>query len=80
MKHSFHLRAALLTLTLAITGCKNYATVRETQPSYQAVSPAGTMIVTTHKKREKPPEVQMGRFIDAAYAATQVLEKTPGDA
>lgn len=80
MKPSFHLLAALLTLTLAITGCENYATVRETRPSYQAASPAGAMIVTALKKREKPPEVQMGRFIDAAFAATQALEKTPGDA
>jgi pimeloyl-ACP methyl ester carboxylesterase len=78
MKH--HLLLALLTLTLGAAGCKNYATVRERQPTYVAASPAGELIVQALKRPSKSPEVQMGRFIDAAWDAMQVLEKKPTDA
>lgn len=70
------------TLTLAVfaTGCKNYATVRERRPTYEAASPSGELIVRALKKPADQAEVQMGRFIDAASVATKVLEKNPSDA
>jgi len=79
MKHSSLFLITALTLAAGSTGCKNYATVREKQPRYQATSTAGTMMVQALKKPDKSPEEQMGRFIDAAALATKALEKNPKD-
>lgn len=68
-----------LVILLFATGCKNYATVRERRPTFKAASPAGEVIVHALKRPDKSPEVQMGRFIDAAFLATKVLEKKPSD-
>ncbi|MFZ4682598.1 MAG: esterase/lipase family protein [Terrimicrobiaceae bacterium] len=80
MKYSRHLLAALLALTVLGTGCKNYATVRDRKPIFVANTPAGEKIVQALKRPERTPEVQMGRFIDAAAVAAKVLEKNPKDA
>jgi len=80
MKNPFHLLVVLLALATGGTGCKNYATVREKQPSYTAASPAGGLIVQALKRPHKTPEVQMGRYIDAASVAMKVLEKRPTNA
>ncbi len=77
MKSPFLLPAVILAFVAAGTSCKNYATVREIRPTYQAASPAGEMIVTALKKPKRSPEEQMGRFIDAASTAAKVLEKDP---
>ncbi len=79
MKTPLPLLAALAGLALSATGCKNYSTARESQPSYASVSPAGQKIVQALKRPERQPEAQMGRFIDAAAAAAAILEKHPND-
>ncbi len=79
MKHSSFFLIVSLIAAISGTGCKNYATVREKQPRYQATSPASTALVKALKKPDKSPEAQMGRFIDAASIATKVLEKNPND-
>lgn len=79
MKNLFFLLVALLALATG-GGCKNYATVREKQPTYAAVSPAGGLIVKALRRPEKNPAAQMGRYIDAASVAMKVLEKRPTDA
>lgn len=75
------LAPALLAIAIAFTagGCKNYSTVREKQPTYVASTPAGQKIVLALRKPSDSPEVQMGRFIDAAYDASRILEKNPDD-
>jgi len=80
MKNPFHLFVVLLVLATGGTGCKNYATVREKQPTYTAASSAGGLIVKALKRPHKTPEVQMGRYIDAASVAMKVLEKRPTNA
>jgi hypothetical protein len=73
------LRVALLGLVILNTSCKHYSVVNEKRPPYKAVTPAGTMIVNALKKPARMPEVQMGRYIDAASAAGMILEKQPAD-
>ena len=79
MKYSRHLLAALLAFTVLGTGCKNYATVRDRKPTFASTTPAGEKIVQALKHPVRTPEVQMGRFIDAASIAGKVLEKYPQD-
>ena len=79
MKYSRHLLAALLAFTVLGTGCKNYATVRDRKPTFASTTPAGEKIVQALKHPVRTPEVQMGRFIDAASMAGKVLEKYPQD-
>ena len=79
MKGSSFFLLTLLAVAVSGTGCKNYATVREKPPRYQAASPAGVVMVQALKKPDKSPEAQMGRFIDAASIAMKVLEKHPAD-
>ncbi len=79
MKHRSLFLILALTGAVLGTGCKNYATVREKQPRYQAASPAGMAMVQALKKPEKSHEAQMGCFIDAASLASKELEKNPAD-
>lgn len=73
------LLAALLVVLFCATGCESYSRVRDRQPAFKAKSPAGELIVQALRKPNKYPQVQMGRFIDAASVAAKVLEKRPGD-
>ena len=70
---------ALLGVILSTTGCKNYATVRERNPGFEAASPTGDLLVKALKAPDRSPEVQIGRYIDAAYEASKRLEKNPND-
>lgn len=77
MIRSLHLLAALLVFTPLLPGCKTYSTVREKQPRYSGTTPAADLIEKAMRRPSKQPEVQIGRFIDAASAASIVLEKEP---
>lgn len=79
MKLTICLRVAFLGLMLPATSCKHYSSVNEKQPRYRAATPAGEMIVHALKRPAKQPEVQIGRYIDAAAAAGAILEKQPGN-
>ncbi|MEX1119215.1 MAG: alpha/beta hydrolase [Terrimicrobiaceae bacterium] len=70
---------ALLGVMLVTSGCKNYATVREKNPGFQAASPTGELLVKALKSRERSAEARMGHFIDAAYDASRKLKKNPKD-
>ena len=79
MNHSSLFLIVSLTVAVLGAGCKNYATVREKKPGYQAASPAGLVLVRALKKPVKSPEAQIGRFIDAASIAAKELEKNPAN-
>ena len=72
-------RIALLAVLFAVTSCSSYSSVSEKRPAYRAASPAGEMIVQAMRRPTKEPEVQIGRFIDAAADAGTVLRKSPDD-
>jgi hypothetical protein len=72
-------RLALLGIAILTTSCKHYSVVNEKRPSYKALTPAGEMIVQAMRKPARMPEVQMGRYIDAASTAGAILEKQPDD-
>jgi len=74
------LRIAFLVLALATASCSQYSSVKEKRLTYKAVTPAGEMIVQALKHPAQQPEVQMGRYIDAAASAGAMLEKHPDDA
>ena len=80
MKTRSSLRIAAACLALAAASCQNYSTVSEKRPGYHSATPAGEMIVHALRHPVKPPEAQMGRYIDAAAAAGAILEKNPNDA
>jgi len=80
MKMSSSLRLAAACLVLATTSCENYSTFSERRPGYHSTTPAGLMIVHALKHEVKPPEAQMGCYIDAAATAAAILEKNPEDA
>lgn len=69
----------MLGLALAFASCKNYSTVTERRPTLRSDTPAGRLIVEALRHPAKQPEVQIGRFIDAASAAGTVLAKRPDD-
>lgn len=79
MQTPISFRIVLLGLALAVTSCTQYSSVSEKQPAYRSVTPAGELIVQALKHPAKQPEVQIGRFIDAAAVAGAVLEKHPDD-
>ena len=80
MKTSSSLRIAVACLALAATSCQNYSTVSEKRPGYHSTTAAGHVITQALKHPVKQPEVQMGRYIDAAAAAAAILEKSPENA
>jgi pimeloyl-ACP methyl ester carboxylesterase len=79
MKRPLLLTLALFGVVLTTTSCKHYASVSERRPSYDAISPAGHLIVDALKRPAKKPEVQIGRYIDAAAEAGDILKKNPRD-
>lgn len=68
-----------LGLALAITSCSNYSSVSQVHPTYQSPSAAGQLVVQALKHPAKEPLVQIGRYLDAAAAAADVLDKNPQD-
>ena len=72
------LRAILLGLTLLATGCKQYSTVSRIRPAYHSPTPAGHLIATELKHPASQPLVRMGRYLDAAAAASAMLRENPG--
>ena len=79
MKTISRLRLVAACLALAAASCQNYSKVSERRPSYRSTSPAGQLIVKALKQPVKPPEAQIGRYIDAAATAGAALEKNPQD-
>lgn len=79
MQSPSSLRILLLGLTLAITSCSHYSTVKEKRPAYHSPTPAGQMIAQGLKHSAKQPQAQIGHYLDATAAASAVLEKNPGD-
>ena len=79
MHRFLDLRLLLLGVALLVTSCKNYSSVREKRPSYHGTTPAGEKIVHAMRHPEKQVTAQMGRYIDAAAAASKVLESNPSD-
>src|ERR1700741_5371056 len=80
MKMSFRLSLAAVCLAFATTSCENYSTVSERRPGYHSTTTAGQLIAQALRHSTKPPEAQMGRYIDAASAAATVLDTNPEDA
>jgi pimeloyl-ACP methyl ester carboxylesterase len=76
----FQFRSLLLVLSLAVTSCSHYSTVKEKQPAYQSPTPAGQLASQALQDRAAPPQSRIGRFLDAAASAGDVLQKTPDDA
>lgn len=70
----------LLGVTLATSSCTHYSTVTEKRPKLKAVTPQGRMIVDAMKHPAKDPAVQIGRYIDAAHSAGQILATDPTNA
>jgi hypothetical protein len=79
MNLSFCLRTVLLALVLAVSSCSHYSSVSEKRPKFRPVSPAGQMIARALEHPASQPQAQIGGFIDAAAAATAILEKRPDD-
>ena len=77
MKMISAIRLLLLGLAFTAAGCKNYSTAIEQQPYYKAGSPAGLLIGQAMKNPADRPEAQMGRYLDAAALAAEVLAKNP---
>ncbi len=71
------LRLLILVPALLATACRNYSTVIEEQPYFAANSPAGQIIGQALKEPAAQPEVQLGRYLDAASLAARVLEGNP---
>ena len=71
------IRLLLLGMALTATGCKNYSTAIEKQPDYKAGSPAGLLIGQALRQPAEQPEVQIGRYLDAASLAAETLTKNP---
>lgn len=73
------LPCSLLALTLAFTGCSQYSSVSQKRPSYRSDTPSGRMIAQALKQPAEPPQAQLGRYLDAAALAADVLTKNPAD-
>lgn len=72
---------ALLVLTLALTNCATpYSTVREKRPQHVSSTPAGQRLSQALKDPSPEPQVQIGRYLDAAAAAQTALKRNPADA
>ena len=70
------LRLLLAGVALTVApACKTYSTAIEKQPPYKAGSPAGLLIGQALKKPAPQPEVQIGRYLDAAALAADELKK-----
>jgi pimeloyl-ACP methyl ester carboxylesterase len=69
-----------LGLAIVFASCTNYSSVSEKRPTYQSPSAAGQLVAQALKHPAKEPLVQVGRYLDAAAAATDVLGKNPEDA
>ncbi len=76
----FQFRSLLLAVSLAVTSCSHYSTVKEKQPAYRSSTPAGQLVSEALKDRDAPPQARIGRYLDAAASADAVLQKTPDDA
>jgi pimeloyl-ACP methyl ester carboxylesterase len=72
--------ALALGLIIGVSSCSHYASVKEKPPVYESSTPAGQVITQAQKDPADQPTVQIGRYLDAAAAASAVLEKNPGDA
>ncbi|MEY4482562.1 MAG: hypothetical protein RL693_14, partial [Verrucomicrobiota bacterium] len=79
MKLRSHLHLILLGLMLVATSCKHYSTVREKRPGYRSDTPAGELIKHALRHSDKQPEVQIGKYLDAASVAGESLKKNPED-
>lgn len=67
---------------LGVTGCSHYSKMREKQPThrYKAVTQVGKLIQSAARVPGRNPEKILGGYLDAASAASAILEKSPGDA
>ena len=77
MKMISAVRFFLLGLALATSGCRTYSTAIEKQPTYKSGSPAGRVIGQALKNPAEQPEVQIGRYLDAASLAADELKRNP---
>lgn len=75
----FHLLRAVLTSTLAVTGCTQYSTVSERPPTHRSDTASGRMIGLALRIPAEQPQVQIGRYLDAVASAAAVLERNPTD-
>lgn len=77
MKMIIALRFLLVGAALASASCKTYSTATEKRPDYKAGSPAGLVIGQALKNPSPQPEVQIGRYLDAASLAADELKRKP---
>lgn len=71
------LSTVLLGLALVTSSCTHYSTVTEKRPKYKVKSANGHLISRALKHPSKSPEVQIGRYIDAAAGAGTILKSLP---
>ena len=77
MKLQIICKVALLGLALAVTSCSHYSTVSAKRPVYRSTSPAGRMIDLASQQSGKDPRKNVGLYLDAVAAASEVLGKNP---
>lgn len=77
MNRPFRLLLLLLGCVTSLTACRHYSIALQEQPYYQGDSPAGLVIQQAMKSPAPQPEVQLGRYLDAAALALKVLDRNP---
>ena len=77
----FLVRSVSALALLSLAGCSHYSTMKEKQPThrYKATSPVGKIIQTATLMPGHDPGGILGGYLDAASAASTILEKSPGD-
>lgn len=66
-------------LSLAVTGCSNYSTVKERQSTYKSPTLAGQLVAQALEDRDASPQAKIGLYLDAVASASEVLQKNPDD-
>lgn len=74
------LRTLMLGLmALSLAGCNGYSTARERAPKVKPVGLGSALLQRAIKTPAKTPEEQIGRYLNAASYAADILAKHPDD-
>lgn len=69
--------AVLWIVTVCVTGCSGYSSVRITRPKAKAESLSGAVLKKALGDPRKEPELQIGRLLNAASLASDKLRRNP---
>ena len=74
-------RIITAAVVLSFAGCAQYSSVSEKRPAYRyrPITPVGAIIVKALETPRNKPEALLGRYLDAAAAASRQLQSNPGD-